>query len=138
MEPKTDDSGSLAEAVAARSDERDFAVCPVDELPPGSMKLVPIGKFGVGVYNVGGDYYAITNYCPHEGGPLCLGRVQGTTEARPDLPSRTGYVLEGRVLRCPWHQWEFDLSSGTTIAKPEKRIRTYEVRIDDGMVIVKR
>jgi nitrite reductase/ring-hydroxylating ferredoxin subunit len=117
---------------------RDHVVCAVEELAPGSMRLVPIGKFGVGVYNVDGAYHALTNYCPHEGGPLCLGRVQGTTESRPDLPGKTGYVLHGQVVRCPWHQWEFDLTTGRTIAQPEKRIRTYEVRIEEGNVIIRR
>jgi nitrite reductase/ring-hydroxylating ferredoxin subunit len=117
---------------------RDYRVCLVDELPPGSMKLVPVGKFGVGVFNVDGRYYAITNYCPHAGGPLCLGRVQGTTEPRPDLAVRMAYVREGEILRCPWHQWEFEIATGRTVAKPEKRIRTYDVRIEDGAVILKR
>jgi nitrite reductase/ring-hydroxylating ferredoxin subunit len=48
-------------------------VCGVEELPPGTMKLVAAGKFGVGVYNVGGELYAIANYCAHEGAPLCTG-----------------------------------------------------------------
>jgi nitrite reductase/ring-hydroxylating ferredoxin subunit len=100
------------------------------------MKLVPIGKFGIGVYNVDGKVFAITNYCPHEGGPLCLGRVQGTNIYNPNVPGETESILEGQVIRCPWHQWEFDLATGKTIAKPEKGIRVYSVRIEDGEVII--
>lgn len=118
--------------------QRDYVVCDQDDLPPGTMKLIPIGKFGVGVYNVAGHLYAITNYCPHQGAPLCLGRVQGTTVMNPNGSGETQYVLEGRVLRCPWHQWEFDLANGKTIAKPQKRIRTYKVVVENNKIIVKR
>ena len=52
-------------------------VCSLDELPPGAMKLVDVGKFGVGVYNVRGSLHAIVNYCSHEGAPLCLGFIGG-------------------------------------------------------------
>ena len=100
------------------------------------MKLVPIGKFGIGVYNVAGKFYAITNYCPHEGGPLCLGRVQGTTTYNPNVSGETEYILEDQVIRCPWHQWEFDLETGKTITKPEKGIRVYPVRAENGDVIL--
>jgi len=117
---------------------RDYVVCRVEELPTGSRKLVPVGKFGVGVFNVGGEYHAITNYCPHAGGPLCLGRVGGMTLPRDDLPEKMEWVREGEILKCPWHLWEFDIATGTTIAQPAKRIRTYEVRVEEGMVILRR
>ena len=58
---------------------REHVVATVDEIPPGTHKLVPIGRHGVGVYNVNGTFYAIANYCPHEGGPLCSGRPRGRT-----------------------------------------------------------
>ena len=64
-------------------------VCSLDELPPGGMKLVDVGKFGVGVYNVRGALYAIVNYCSHEGAPLCLGLIGGTNES-DSRTSRTG------------------------------------------------
>jgi nitrite reductase/ring-hydroxylating ferredoxin subunit len=117
---------------------RDSVVCREEDLPPGAMVLAPIGKFGVGVYNVDGQLYALTNYCPHMGGPLCLGAVRGTTVAQADAPGEVGYVLEDRVVRCPWHQWEFDITTGKTIAQPPKGIRTYPVRVEAGEVIVRR
>ena len=61
-------------------------VCAIEDLPPGSMKLVQAGKFGVGVYNIDGALYAIANYCSHEGAPLCAGYVGGTNEYAPEMP----------------------------------------------------
>jgi nitrite reductase/ring-hydroxylating ferredoxin subunit len=63
-------------------------VCAIEDLPPGSMKLVQAGKFGVGVYNIDGALYAIANYCSHEGAPLCAGYVVGTNEFAPGIPGQ--------------------------------------------------
>jgi nitrite reductase/ring-hydroxylating ferredoxin subunit len=109
-------------------------VCSIDDLPPGTMKLVQVGKFGVGVYNIDGSMYAIANYCAHEGAPLCSGYIHGTTEFAPDEPGQLRTVREGRIVRCPWHQWEFDITTGRTVADPRKRIRTYKVDVTDGEV----
>jgi nitrite reductase/ring-hydroxylating ferredoxin subunit len=119
-----------------RTEEREYVVGRAEDLPPGSRKLVPIGKFGVGVFNVGGSYYAITNYCPHEGAPLCLGTLSGTTAPQPGREQDVQWIKEGEVLRCPWHRWEFDIPTGRSLSKPEKRTRTYEVRVVDGEVRV--
>jgi nitrite reductase/ring-hydroxylating ferredoxin subunit len=45
-------------------------------------------------------------------------------------------VREGTILRCPWHQWEFDVTTGQNLANPGKRVRTYEVEVADGKVYV--
>ncbi|HEU4361780.1 MAG TPA: Rieske (2Fe-2S) protein [Mycobacterium sp.] len=109
-------------------------VCALDELPPGTMKLVEAGKFGVGVYNVHGSLHAIANYCSHQGAPLCLGSVNGTTEADPAQPDGVRLVRDGQIVRCPWHQWEFDITTGQNVADPRRRVRTYEVDVTDGEV----
>lgn len=113
---------------------RRLPVCSIEDLPPGTMKLVQAGKFGVGVYNIDGSLYAIANYCSHEGAPLCAGYVGGTNEFAPELPGRLRHVREGRIVRCPWHNWEFDITTGVTVADPGRRIRTYEVDVADGQV----
>lgn len=111
-------------------------VCRLDELPPGSMKLVEAGRFGVGVYNVAGRFYAIANYCAHEGAPLCTGYVGGTTVHAPDKPGRLEFVRDGEIVRCPWHQWEFDITTGRTLSDPDRKVRTYRVDVTDGEVYV--
>jgi nitrite reductase (NADH) small subunit len=140
---RTDSQGAQTvlsddDAVAPQMSERDYVVGRVEDLPPGSVVIAPIGKVGVGVYNIDGDYYAIANYCPHQGAPLCLGRIQGTSGALDTGSGPTTYRLDGRVLRCPWHQWEFDVVAAGTITDPERRVRTYPVRVENGQVIVER
>ena len=102
------------------------------EIPAGGRKLVSVGRTEIGLFNVGGAYHAYRNVCPHAGGPVCLGRVAGTS-----LPSKVYeyiYGMEGRILRCPWHGWEFDLDTGRTVTSPAKRVATYRVTVEAGMV----
>jgi nitrite reductase/ring-hydroxylating ferredoxin subunit len=115
---------------------REFAVCDVGEIEPGTHKVFPIGRHGVGVYNVHGTFYAIANYCPHEGGPLCSGRVRGRSVTDEEVPGGAAVVRDGEWIYCPWHQWGFELATGTTAVKPEWSIRTYPVKVVDGQVVV--
>ena len=115
---------------------REHVVATVDEIPPGTHKLVPIGRHGVGVYNVNGTFYAIANYCPHEGGPLCSGRARGRNDRRRERARRRGDGARPRVHLLPWHQWGFELATGTTAVKPEWSIRTYPVRVVGNDVLV--
>lgn len=115
---------------------REHVVGRVADIPPGTFKLVPIGRHGVGVYNVGGVFYAIANYCPHEGGPLCAGRTGGRTVVDDSVPGGAGLVRDGEYIYCPWHQWGFELSTGTSAVKPEWTVRTYPVRVVGDEVVV--
>lgn len=111
-----------------------YVVGRASELPPGSHRLVRAGRLGVGVFNVNGTYYALNNYCPHAGGPLCLGEVTGTTEDAGAYNVR--WVRQGEIVSCPWHAWEFDIATGRTITEPTKSVRTYPVWVEDGQVIL--
>ena len=56
----------------------------------------------------------------------------------PSQPLDYQYGLEGRVLRCPWHGWEFDLETGEKLFDPgcRARVKTYPVAVEDGVVVV--
>jgi nitrite reductase (NADH) small subunit len=101
----------------------------VGELPPGERQIVDVDGRSIGVFNVHGQFYALRNSCPHQAAPLCLGAIKGMT-----LPSKPGEYLwarDGEILRCPWHGWEFDITTGRSIFNPHKmRVRTYEVTVE--------
>jgi len=101
----------------------------VSELAPGERTIVEVDGRSIGVFNVHGQYYALRNRCPHQGAPLCLGAIKGMA-----LPSKPGEYLwgrEGEILRCPWHGWEFDITSGRSIFNPHRmRVRTYKVTVE--------
>src|SRR5690348_17428099 len=81
-------------------------VARVDEIPPGGRKIVRLEGREVGVFNLDGEFYALKNSCPHQAARVCLGRVVGTT--LPGAVYQFEYGREGRILRCPWHSWEYD------------------------------
>jgi nitrite reductase (NADH) small subunit len=80
-----------------------------------------------------GAVHGIRNRCPHHGGPLCLGSVR---ERMTGVPG--AYELSGRrVLRCPWHGWEFDLETGACLDEPSLRAAVYPARLEAGRVLIR-
>lgn len=104
-------------------------VCRIEDLPPGQRRVVDLAGRSIGIFNVGGELYAIRNVCPHQLAPLALGRISGTT-----LPGKVGefnYGHDGRIIRCPWHGWEFDLATGRSVFNPHKvRVKAYPVTVE--------
>jgi 3-phenylpropionate/trans-cinnamate dioxygenase ferredoxin subunit len=108
-----------------------YVVGTVEELPPGQRKVVEVAGRSVGVFNIGGEYFALRNSCPHQGGPLCLGRLTGFLMSAQ--PGQYEYYRRGEFLRCPWHGWEFDVKTGQSWVAPERvRVRTYPVSVEAG------
>jgi 3-phenylpropionate/trans-cinnamate dioxygenase ferredoxin subunit len=96
-------------------------VCPAEELPPGTVKLVSAGSIMVGVYNCHGQYYALEDRCSHDDGPL----VEGDWE--PD----------SCVVVCPRHGATFDITTGRPLTLPAYLpVETFEVVVEDGIVKV--
>jgi nitrite reductase/ring-hydroxylating ferredoxin subunit len=108
---------------------RSVVVARADEIAPGERKLVSVGGRSIGVFNVGGEYYALRNRCPHQGGPLCEGfQFAPLRAAAPGEPYRRGD--EGAIIRCPWHGWEFDMRTGGSWFDPQRmRVRSYRARV---------
>ena len=116
-------------------------VAKVWEIPTGERKIVvPFrGRAGIGVFNVNGSFYAVRNICPHKHGPLCTGELSGwvATEAPPSVQSADIAVDGlGEILRCPWHQWPFDIATGKCRTDPTMRVKTYPVKIDGDDIVV--
>lgn len=89
----------------------------------------------IGVFNLNGQFYALRNSCPHEGGPLCRGVLSGFLTSRE--PGEYTYVRQGEVLRCPWHQWEFDVRTGQSWIDPKQtRVRSYETKVASGTTLM--
>ena len=107
-----------------------FLVGRVDEIPPGSRKIVRIAGRSIGVFNVDGNFYAIRNRCPHQGAPLCEGKLWGALRA--SVPGAFEYESRKEILTCVWHGWEFDLKTGQSWCDPQRlRVRSYVVGVDE-------
>jgi 3-phenylpropionate/trans-cinnamate dioxygenase ferredoxin subunit len=96
-------------------------VAPVDEFPPGSVKIVRVGSVAVGVFNLDGEYCAIEDRCSHDDGPLAEGE----------------FDPEERVVVCPRHGSKFDICSGRPLGLPAyEPVDTFPVVVEDGWVKV--
>ena len=93
-------------------------VATVHELATGQGLVVEAEGRSVALFNVDGTYYAIDNSCPHRGGPLGEGD------------------LDGRVVSCPWHAWRWDVSTGASVNNPAVRVACFPVRVQgDGIFV---
>lgn len=90
----------------------------LQEIPPGGTKEVEIDGRIIALFNVGGVISAIDGICPHQGGPLAEGSLDGTSVA------------------CPWHGWRFDVRTGRTAVSPKILQPVYEVKVDGPDVFV--
>jgi nitrite reductase/ring-hydroxylating ferredoxin subunit len=90
-----------------------------DECPPGlGMELVTHGRV-IALFRVDDEFHALEGVCPHQGGPLGKGSLQGC------------------VVTCPWHGWQFDVRNGICKLSPAIRQPVIEVRAVDGRVYAK-
>jgi nitrite reductase/ring-hydroxylating ferredoxin subunit len=111
-----------------------FVVATVDEIPAGGRKIVELAGRSIGIFNVGGEFFALRNRCPHQGGPLCEGRLWGAIEAA--VPGEIRLSRPGEILTCGWHGWEFDIRTGRSWCDPARlRARTYDVRVEAGAAL---
>lgn len=101
-------------------------VAQVGEVAPGKPKILTVAGKELGVFYEGERYFAVLNFCPHYGAPICLGKVTGAVTSSE--PGQQDYDHQRLVLRCPWHRWEFDLETGAALAPIRQRIKTYPVR----------
>ncbi|MGZ4178441.1 MAG: Rieske (2Fe-2S) protein [Solirubrobacteraceae bacterium] len=103
---------------------RRVIVARAGEIAPGERKLVRVAGRSIGVFNVAGEYFALRNRCPHQGGPLCEGFQ--FAPLRSAGPGEYARGAAGEIIRCPWHGWEFSVRTGRSWFDPERtRVRSY-------------
>ena len=93
-------------------------VAAVGELGEGQARTVETNGKSIAVFNVAGRYYAIDNLCPHRGGPLGEGDV------------------DGQIVVCPWHGWRWDVTTGANANNPAVRVSCYPVTVEQGTIFV--
>jgi nitrite reductase (NADH) small subunit len=81
------------------------------EIPAGSIKEFNVSGKAIAIANLGGKFHAISNACLHKGGPLGRG------------------TLEGEVVTCPWHGWQFDVINGKAVQSPAMAVACYLVEV---------
>jgi nitrite reductase (NADH) small subunit len=111
------------------------SVGPVSAFPIGRPSEVTVGRLNLGVVRAPSGVYAFRNECPHQGAPLCSGYFSGTMV--PSKPRELEYGLDNEVIRCPWHGWEFRVSTGEALfGISTRRLRTFDAEVRGSEVYV--
>lgn len=97
---------------------KEYFVARAEDIPDGARFAVRVGKRIIAMFRIGDEFFALPNRCSHKGGPLCEGDL---------VPSR-------KVIRCPWHLWNWSLETGCLEAYPQRRMPPVQVRVTDGEV----
>ncbi|MDH5427457.1 MAG: Rieske 2Fe-2S domain-containing protein [Nitrospirota bacterium] len=97
-------------------------IAQLDDLPPGTCTSIETGEMGIALFNIDGHIYALDNTCPHAGGPLGEG------------------IIEGEHIACPWHGWKFHIPTGICQKNPTPSLNVacYEVRVVEGTIQIAR
>lgn len=95
-----------------------FPALDASALPPGKGETVELSGRRIAVFNVGGQFYALDDTCPHRRGPLGPGWVD----------------TDKCSVACPLHGWEFDLKTGACLTVPSRPVRSHRVRVVGGRV----
>jgi nitrite reductase (NADH) small subunit len=82
------------------------------DVKSGQGIVVEVNGKTLAVFNIDGAFHAIDNTCIHRGGPLGEGD------------------LEGSVVTCPWHAWQYDVTTGACVANPAAKVERYEVKVE--------
>jgi nitrite reductase (NADH) small subunit len=98
---------------------REVTVARVDELRPGEARIVEREGLFLALYNIRGVFYVTDNTCLHRGGPLGDG------------------FLEGTLVTCPWHGWQYDVRTGQHEGGPASQVKTYPAVVEDGKVKIR-
>jgi nitrite reductase (NADH) small subunit len=93
-------------------------VAAVDDVKPGQGLVAEVNGKALAVFNVDGQIHVIDNTCAHRGGPLGEGELEAT------------------VVTCPWHGWQFDVTTGACVNNPSARVQSYPVKVEGSDVKV--
>jgi 3-phenylpropionate/trans-cinnamate dioxygenase ferredoxin subunit len=122
------------EATARRQRAR-TRVGRLADIPDDRFHVVRAGREEVGLIRTPNGVFALRNYCPHMGGRLCAGDVRGTMRATG--PDELVYDEDHRIVRCPWHRWEWSVEDGTPVGRVTNlRVKLFPVELDGDDVYV--
>ena len=104
-------------------------VAKLSEFKDGDRRIVFVGDNEIGVFRHGGEFFAYSNFCLHQGGPACEGLTIAKVEERlrPDKTSMGLYFSADEMhFVCPWHGMEYDMKTGECVANRKMRLKKYK------------
>ena len=116
-----------------------YRIGAVSEFKEGTKKVFNLGENEVGVFRLGGQFYAWYNICPHQGGPVCIGRLYPRVHENLDENKKShGRLYDENHFNivCPWHGLEFDVRTGKHPGNDEIALDALPIQIDGGEIYV--
>lgn len=114
-----------------------YELFPVADIAPGEMRRVRVNRLPVVIIRTPeGDLCALHDRCPHRGAKLSIGRLGSVTDGNCVGDYRM--ASSRYAIRCPWHQFEYDVATGRCVADPALRTRSYPVEVVNGTVVIDR
>lgn len=108
-----------------------YVVAATRDIAPGERRSVDVRGRRLVIFNLQGEFFAISDRCPHQGGPLSQGAVTGLVSSAE--PGKYCYSRRGEVIRCPWHAWEYDIRTGKSWCDPRRvQARRFDVSVETG------
>ena len=92
------------------------AAAKASEIAQGAGRSLEVAGQKIALFHVGGKFYALADTCPHRGGPLGDGHLEGTQ------------------VTCPWHAWQFDVTTGECQTMPGGKQPCFKTKIENGEV----
>jgi nitrite reductase (NADH) small subunit len=91
----------------------EYRIGRLEDFPEHKIVTVEVEGRKIGLVRNGIAVHAFANRCPHQGGPMCFGRVSGTMF--PSKPDEYNFGLDGLIVKCPWHAYEFNVATGDSV-----------------------
>ncbi|GAB2745374.1 Rieske (2Fe-2S) protein [Salinifilum aidingensis] len=116
-----------------------YPVGTSEDVPEGGRYVVDVAGTTIGIFRFQGALYAYENRCPHQGGPVCQGRlVSRVREVLDDERRSRGMDFDEDELHivCPWHGFEYDVTTGSHPGKQQIRLHDVPVAEEEGRVYV--
>ena len=88
------------------------------DVSEGSGKVIQAGDKTIALFNCDGSFYAMENACKHRGGPLGEGSLSGTH------------------VTCPWHGWQYDVTSGACSMNPSIKMQSFAVKVEGDDILI--
>jgi nitrite reductase/ring-hydroxylating ferredoxin subunit len=117
----------------------DVYVGKESEFGERDRKIIAQGDLEIGVFRVDGKFFAYENNCPHQGGPVCQGKILAKVEEvlGVDKTSQGLKFSDEHVhIICPWHGYEYNIATGRHPGDKNVRLKPYQVKVKDGEVYV--
>lgn len=110
-------------------------LCKKDDLQSGEMKAFKFKNRQIVLVRNGDDFHAVSGICPHQAAMMGEGHLKGTNLTTVEV-GHYCYGKDKQIITCPWHHYEFDVTTGESLFDSEYKLKTYKVQVSEKDVLI--